>query len=618
VTATTLVVACLLLIPAQPGGAAPAKQVKPPPPGRAEQAKFRRDFGLDSSAQAMDRAQVSPASRRPVDFGVPLTQAEEDDLAHRADLQSKRNSLDAVADRYADETGGVSIDQLAKGQFVVLVRPSLTEAHRAELVGAVPAGGSVRFDPAAASTTQMRAAVDALNDSFGRWADKHASAPLDRLWDDLRAQGIDVTGYWPDPATGALTVMARAIDEQHAAAGRSAWDRDGTSLLPTSAVSFVAGEAGPGLDTRFDSPGQLKAGTELDYNNGYYCTANMAATNGAGLHQITAGHCGGKCTTGTAMYHGGTYVGYVSANAFCGTTTNADAELILTQPGGYASPYLMGVPASQNPQIWPIPAVSNPLPGDSTCLDGVASYWSKCGKVLATNATVTTPEGPTLTGQSTTTVLAVSGDSGGPLSWGGIVNGVISRNLLNNSAGVFTPIGNVLSRYSLTSLLTQGPGYPGNWALLVVRYSGMCADVQWNALGNGTPLWQWTCNGNPAQQWSLVPNFNTDGAGNIIYSIERFPFPSKCMDYDRNAGTINNGAKIQEWDCNGWDNQKWRLHRSYDDASHANFEVINLFSGKCLDMNIATGGGHPGDNLQGWQCLGHYGYDQTNQNWRIG
>ncbi len=88
------------------------------------------------------------------------------------------------------------------------------------------------------------------------------------------------------------------------------------------------------------------------------------------------------------------------------------------------------------------------------------------------------------------------------------------------------------------------------------------------------------------------------------------------MDVDiSNGGGYGNGVKVQEWDCNGANQQQWRLVRTGSNAS--DFNIVSLRSGKCVDLDIAQpGGGYSdGTRLQQWDCLGG---GQTNQLWRLG
>ncbi|MGW2892826.1 ricin-type beta-trefoil lectin domain protein [Streptomyces griseoruber] len=77
-----------------------------------------------------------------------------------------------------------------------------------------------------------------------------------------------------------------------------------------------------------------------------------------------------------------------------------------------------------------------------------------------------------------------------------------------------------------------------------VRALGLCMDVAWGATNDGAVIQLATCNGNPAQQFRL------NSAHDLVD-----PQADKCVDAN-NRGT-GNGTRLQLWDCNGQNNQKW-------------------------------------------------------------
>ncbi|MFH8785181.1 RICIN domain-containing protein [Streptomyces roseoverticillatus] len=69
---------------------------------------------------------------------------------------------------------------------------------------------------------------------------------------------------------------------------------------------------------------------------------------------------------------------------------------------------------------------------------------------------------------------------------------------------------------------------------------------------NGAKVQLWGCNSwdNQSWYWTPVPN---QPVGH--YTIQN-GYRSQCLDGDLNT-IPNNGAKVQLWACNGWNNQKW-------------------------------------------------------------
>lgn len=73
---------------------------------------------------------------------------------------------------------------------------------------------------------------------------------------------------------------------------------------------------------------------------------------------------------------------------------------------------------------------------------------------------------------------------------------------------------------------------------------GLCMDVAWGSRENGAVIQLAWCSGNPAQQFRL------NAASDLVN-----PQADKCVDV-KDALT-GNGTRLQLWECNGDDNQKW-------------------------------------------------------------
>ncbi|MFE1590182.1 ricin-type beta-trefoil lectin domain protein [Streptomyces sp. NPDC058737] len=77
-----------------------------------------------------------------------------------------------------------------------------------------------------------------------------------------------------------------------------------------------------------------------------------------------------------------------------------------------------------------------------------------------------------------------------------------------------------------------------------IRSLGLCMDATWGGTANGTVVQVAVCSGNPAQQFILA------GPKDLV-NVQA----NKCVDVvDEKTG---NGARLQLWECNGQDNQKW-------------------------------------------------------------
>ena len=565
-----------------------------------DQLRFRRDFGLEANSSAAEDALSFPSSRRAIEYGVPLTQPEQDDLEARHKVEDSISELKIVVDAMADRTGGLYIDQSSGGQLVVLAAGALSDEDRSRLAAAAPVGGRLRIDNAAISSSRMAAAINRLSEALGRWTSQGAfpDDSLSLMWSKFADVGLKPTGLGPIPATNELEVNLRGFTDADAKAAYEIWDRYASDLVPITALKFAHAEATAGTgDTRLDSPGRVKGGLETVGVN--FCTSNIGIINSAGTrYLLSAGHCAGPPgTVGTAVAHASYPLGSFSNNLFAGTT-NSDAGLVLLAPGALASPTVLTAFAGQTPRATTLTGVHNPVAGAQACMDGRTSGPTVCGTIFDTNRTFISHEGPTITNQSRTSFTYVGGDSGGPIGFSGVAFGIVGRND-GAGRGIFTPISNALAAWGVSPIITT-PGEPESFHSVVARHSGKCLDVAVDSAANGALVQQWQCNGGNAQNWSLVPRLFSDGSGNFLYELKRNRFLGGvrlCLDMD-----TTNYAHIQQWQCNGGNNQLWRLERVNDPGS---WRAINYHFGICID--IVGSSGADGAGAQGYPCLGKTG-----------
>ena len=103
---------------------------------------------------------------------------------------------------------------------------------------------------------------------------------------------------------------------------------------------------------------------------------------------------------------------------------------------------------------------------------------------------------------------------------------------------------------------------------------------------------------------SQIPTAYNNRAGqatpNVAYSVTlRNAHSGQCLDGD--LGTIgNNGAKVQLWACNGWDNQSWIFVPNPKFGPYF-YTIENAHSGQCLDGDLNTIGSN-GTKVQLWAC----------------
>jgi hypothetical protein len=130
-------------------------------------------------------------------------------------------------------------------------------------------------------------------------------------------------------------------------------------------------------------------------------------------------------------------------------------------------------------------------------------------------------------------------------------------------------------------------------AALQNRWDFRCLDEDVSSpTHNGTKVQTWGCNGSNQQGWDWVPqdSWNPLNSWGTIHSR----YDGRCLDVDTSGG-INNGTKVQVWDCNGWANQDWRFE--FDSSN--GFKIVGV-QDKCLDVNWSRIG--DGNELQVWDC----------------
>jgi hypothetical protein len=117
---------------------------------------------------------------------------------------------------------------------------------------------------------------------------------------------------------------------------------------------------------------------------------------------------------------------------------------------------------------------------------------------------------------------------------------------------------------------------------LVFSHSSKCMDVQDTSADNGKAAFQYECVDAPDQNWFI--NQTEDNAdafdGNTFSMVGGFS--GKCLDVV-NGGT-DNGAKLQQWDCNGSNAQKFRFKKVRDDL----YTFSNVAANRCVSAEAAN------------------------------
>ena len=153
-------------------------------------------------------------------------------------------------------------------------------------------------------------------------------------------------------------------------------------------------------------------------------------------------------------------------------------------------------------------------------------------------------------------------------------------------------------RFQLTGT-TDAAGQADGYYKLVARHSGKCVDVSGHATGDGAAIQQWSCNGGDNQRFRLAAT--PDGHHNLVAKHS-----GKCLNLANMSAA--NGAVLDQWGCSNIDSQKFKL---VDAAPLTTIVTITAkHSGKALDV---SGVSHAdGARIQQWTYAG-----QDNQRWRL-
>ncbi|MWC30129.1 RICIN domain-containing protein [Paenibacillus sp. MMS18-CY102] len=132
---------------------------------------------------------------------------------------------------------------------------------------------------------------------------------------------------------------------------------------------------------------------------------------------------------------------------------------------------------------------------------------------------------------------------------------------------------------------------------LTAQHSGKSLDVAAGSMNEGANVQQWADNGNTQQQWKVID------VGNGYYKL----ISQKSGKALEVAGAAtNDGANVQQWTDTGQANQRWKIV----DAGNGYYKLIAQNSGKALD--VAGGATNDGANVQQWTDNGN-----AQQKWKF-
>lgn len=114
---------------------------------------------------------------------------------------------------------------------------------------------------------------------------------------------------------------------------------------------------------------------------------------------------------------------------------------------------------------------------------------------------------------------------------------------------------------------------------LIVKQNLKCLDIAGGNPANNVAVQQYDCHSAENQQWFIQAAGVTQG---VSYWSLVSPAGNRCLDVA--GGSHDDHASVQQYDCNGGDNQHWAIIDHGDDY----FQIQNKGSGKCLDVRDAS------------------------------
>jgi hypothetical protein len=162
-----------------------------------------------------------------------------------------------------------------------------------------------------------------------------------------------------------------------------------------------------------------------------------------------------------------------------------------------------------------------------------------------------------------------------------------------------------------SALLSAGPASAGPGGVPIASaHSGKCIDLAAGSTADGGSVIQFTCHDRDNQRWHI-----TRVVGSNAVKI-RSALTNRCLDIAEKS--TRNGAAVHQWDCqDGLRNtdtsegsQLWNVKTEDNARGWTYYRFSNVKSGKCLD--VPGGSTADGVVLIQYDCNG-----KQNQQWRM-
>ena len=137
------------------------------------------------------------------------------------------------------------------------------------------------------------------------------------------------------------------------------------------------------------------------------------------------------------------------------------------------------------------------------------------------------------------------------------------------------------------------------WVNIISKASGKCLDVIGGSTGPGAGIQQWDCTGADNQKFRFTP---VQGGYEITAKNSGLQ-----LDVTGGPSAVQDGVRIQQFPYWGGSNEVWQVTPGFD----GNYSIIATHSNKCLDVE-APSSSLNGANVQQWTCWG-----ADNQSWRV-
>lgn len=397
-----------------------------------------RRFGLAVLLAALFAIPGAPAHASTPGYSQSFSQAIARDLGIGADQVAHRLAVEARAavaeqtlrESLGDGFGGAWFDEARGGLVVGITNAAL--------------GSKVRTAGATPQVVKHSAAhLDGLKRSLDRAARPAADA---------------VTGWYADPASGTVTVMARAGAESSARTFLA------TAGVDPSAARIVSGQpATTAIDSFPVAPDAIYGGGKLDLPAlGGFCSSGLAVQRAIAptYGMITAGHCGVPGNPAIFQVGNGPWT---DSGTFRGSQFPGAGDYAFVTHDNYqfeGTPFVVQQVLDYTGKAIPVDGLQEAPVGASICRSGTSSGW-RCGRVTARNVTVNYVEGAT-SGLTQTTACGSPGDSGGPFLAGtqaqGVLSGISGGGCFGGGgSSFFQPVRPVLQAFGLQLMTRFGP-----------------------------------------------------------------------------------------------------------------------------------------------------------------